>query len=91
MRGSKPITVTLGEQQDLLDRKLESGAYDSASDVLRAGLRALEREEQAVNALLKARILESLADPRADIPAETVFAELRALAAQQAKADESGL
>lgn len=78
MRTSKPITVTLGKQQAILDRQLESGEFESASEVVRAGLRALEREEKARNELWRRLIQESLDDPRPAVPAEEVFARLRA-------------
>jgi antitoxin ParD1/3/4 len=91
MRSSKPITVTLGKQQHLLDARLQSGAYESASEVLRAALRALDREEDAINAIMRAKIREALDDPNPDIPAEDVFAELRAYHEEQVKADEREL
>jgi antitoxin ParD1/3/4 len=91
MRSSKPITVTLGKQQHLLDARLQSGAYESASEVLRAALRALDREEDAMNAVMRAKIREALNDPNPDIPAEDVFAELRAYHEEQVKADEREL
>jgi antitoxin ParD1/3/4 len=78
MRKSKPVTVTLGNQQRSVDRRVESGLYESASEVIRAALRALEREEAAMDEIMRQKILASLADPRADIPAEDVFARLRA-------------
>ncbi len=78
MRTSKPITVTLGKQQALLDNRLQSGAYESASEVIRAGLRALDREEAALNEIMRAKIREAIDDPRPDIPAADVFARLRA-------------
>jgi antitoxin ParD1/3/4 len=90
MRKSKPITVTLGNQQHLLDARLRSGAYDSASEIVRAGLRALDREEEALNAVMRAKIREALDDARPDIAAEDVFAELRAYHAEQVKADKNG-
>ena len=90
MRTSKPITVTLGKQQHLLDARLESGAYESASEVVRAALRALDREEAAVNAVMRAKIREALDDPAPDIPADDVFAELRAYHLKQMKADKRG-
>ncbi len=90
MRSSKPITVTLGKQQHLLDERLQSGAYESASEVVRAALRALDREEEAVNAVMRARIREALDDPGPDIPADEVFAELRAYHEEQLKADGRG-
>lgn len=90
MRTSKPITVTLGKQQHLLDERLESGAYDTASEVLRAALRALDREEQVLDAVIRAKIAEALEDPRPDIPAEDVFSELRAYRTEKMKAGKLG-
>lgn len=77
MRASKPITVTLGKQQADVERRVASGDYASASEVLRAGLRALDREEEALNDYMRRKIQESLDDPRPDIPAEEVFRKLR--------------
>jgi antitoxin ParD1/3/4 len=78
MRKSKPLTVTLGEQQRSIDRRLESGLYESASEIIRAALRALDREEAMIDEIMRQKIRASLADPRPDIPAEDVFARLRA-------------
>ena len=55
-----------------------SGRYGSLSEVVRAGLRALEREERALDAILKARVEEALADPAPSIPQADVLADLRA-------------
>jgi antitoxin ParD1/3/4 len=78
MRANKPITVTLGKQQAILDDRLASGDYESASEVVRAGLRALDREEKARLEYMRAKVKESLDDPRPSVPAEEVFARLRA-------------
>ncbi|WP_426122608.1 type II toxin-antitoxin system ParD family antitoxin [Pararhizobium sp. PWRC1-1] len=78
MRTSKPITVTLGKQQALLEDRLQSGAYESASEVIRAGLRALDREEAALSQIMRAKIREAIDDPRPDVTAADVFARLRA-------------
>ena len=51
MRTSKPITVTLGEMQGKVEERVKSGEYSSASEVIRAGLRALDREEEALDEL----------------------------------------
>ncbi|SMC47201.1 type II toxin-antitoxin system ParD family antitoxin [Rhizobium sp. RU36D] len=85
MRSSKPITVMLDEQQELVDCRLESGAYRSASDVVKAALIALDRVE---NAELRDKLQEAIDDPAPDIASEDVFAELRAY--HQAKV-KSGL
>jgi antitoxin ParD1/3/4 len=83
MRTSKPLTVTLGQQQASVDSRVASGAYESASEVLRAGLRALEREETALNELIREKVLEAMNDPSPDIPASEVFDRLRAYHAEQ--------
>lgn len=76
MRTSRPITVTLGEFQEKVDRRVQSGEYNSASEVVRAGLRALDREEEALTEIWRRKIQESLDDPRPDVPAEEVFDRL---------------
>ena len=78
MRTSKPITVTLGKQQALLDSRLQSGEYESASEVIRAGLRALDREEAALSEIMRSKIRDAIDDPRPDVPAAEVFSRLRA-------------
>lgn len=86
MRPSKPVSVTLGELQARVDARLQSGAYASVSEVLRAGLRALDREEAAIDAVLRQKVQEALDDPRPSIPADQVFAELREHHAERMKA-----
>lgn len=77
-RSSRPITVTLGELQKRVEARVNSGAYASASEVLRAAVRALDREEGAFNDWLRQQIAVSMSDPRPSEPAEAVFRELRA-------------
>ncbi len=85
MRTSKPITVTLGKQHAILDASLASGNYESASEVVRAALRALDREEEVLQEIMREKIRESLADPRRDISGEDVFVRLRARHESRAK------
>ena len=77
-RSAKPVTVTLGSLTEMAQERVASGRYASVSEVVRAGLRALEREEAALDAVLKARVEEALADPATPLPHEDVFAQLRA-------------
>ncbi|MBX4927768.1 type II toxin-antitoxin system ParD family antitoxin [Rhizobium binae] len=86
MRSSKPITVTLGSQQKSLDARLQSGAYSSASEVIRAALRALDREEDAINEIMRQKIREAIDDPGSDIDADTVFERLERLHVERMKA-----
>src|SRR5258708_39681977 len=87
MRKSKPITVTLGRQQRSVDRRLASGLYDSASAIIRAAVRALDREEAAIDEVMRQKSRAALDAPRAAIPPEDVFARLRAYHAGQRQAD----
>ena len=82
-RTSRPITVTLGDLQERVATRVKSGAYASASEVVRAAIRALDREDEAVKEWMRQQIAESLDDPRPDIPASQVFKELRAHHARQ--------
>ncbi|MBB3393729.1 MULTISPECIES: type II toxin-antitoxin system ParD family antitoxin [unclassified Rhizobium] len=91
MRTSKPITVSLGKQQKVLDTLLASGDYDTASEALRAGLRALEREREMIDEVMRAKIQEAIDDPRPSIPANDVFRDLRVLHAEQPKTRKRGV
>lgn len=48
------------------------------SELVWAGSRALDREEAALDALVRARVAEALADPRPMVPAAEGFAVVRA-------------
>lgn len=72
-RSARTLTVSLGPQQALVDRRLASGAYASASEVVRAGLRALEREEAVLDEETRRMVQEALDDPRPPVPMEEVF------------------
>lgn len=77
-RAAKPVTVTLGPLTEMAHGRVASGRYASVSEVVRAGLRALEREEVALEAILKAKVEAALADPSPSLPQADVFADLRA-------------
>lgn len=77
-RAAKPVTVTLGPLTEMAQGRVASGRYASVSEVVRAGLRALEREEAALDAILKAKVEAALADPSPSIAQAEVFADLRA-------------
>ncbi|HLH87749.1 MAG TPA: type II toxin-antitoxin system ParD family antitoxin [Xanthobacteraceae bacterium] len=90
MRSSKPITITLGPQQASLDARLKSGEYASASEVIRTALRALDRQDAALDEYLRANVQASLNDPRPSVPAADVFKRLRARHARRLKASKRG-
>jgi antitoxin ParD1/3/4 len=85
-RTSRPITVTLGDLQERVEVRVKSGAYASASEVVRAAVRALDRDEAALNEFLKESVEAAFADPRPNVPARAVFKRLREHHARQVKA-----
>jgi antitoxin ParD1/3/4 len=90
MRTSKPISVTLGRQHASLERRLKSGLYDNASEVLRHALRALDREETMLDEALREKVKASMADGRPSVPAGVVFRRLRAHHGRRLKATKRG-
>jgi len=77
------------EQASYIDSLVASGAYASASEVVRAGLRALKERDAAVERWLREEVVPVYdamqADPARDIPAEQVIAAIRARHAEHRK------
>lgn len=90
MRTSKPISVTLGPQQVSLERRLKSGQYDNASEVLRHALRALDREDAMLDEVLREKVRAAMADRRPSVPAAAVFKRLHAHHGRRLKAAKRG-
>jgi antitoxin ParD1/3/4 len=90
MRTSKPISVTLGPQQASLEARLKSGEYASASEVIRTALRALDRQDAALDEYLRAKVQLSIKDPRPSVRAADVFKRLRSRHARKVKAGKRG-
>jgi antitoxin ParD1/3/4 len=84
-RTNRPISVTLGELQNGVETRVKSGAYASASEVMRAALRALDREEAAVDEWLRQKVDEAFADPRPNISSEEMSRRLRSHHARRLK------
>lgn len=82
MASTEKRTVSLpAEQASYIDGLVASGAYATASEVVRAGLRALQERDAAVERWLREEVVpvaEAMAvDPSRGIPAEQVLASLR--------------
>jgi antitoxin ParD1/3/4 len=77
------------EQADYIDSLVVSGAYASASEVVRAGLRALKERDSAVERWLREDVAPvydaTITDPSRAIPAKKVFAAIRAQHAGRTK------
>lgn len=77
------------EQAGFIDSMVASGAYASGSEVVRAGLRALQERDLAVEKWLREEVISVYdameVDPGRAIPAEQVFATVRAHHADRPK------
>ena len=88
MRASQSFSVTLPpEMAELVESKVQSGAYASVSDVVREGVQALLDRDAALERWLREDVLsgheEYLADPSKAIPAEDVLAGIKARRAKR--------
>lgn len=76
-------TISLpAEQGVFIDKLVDSGEYGSASEVVRAGIRALQKHDEAIERWLRTEVAETYERVKAGkermIPIEEVFAELKA-------------
>jgi antitoxin ParD1/3/4 len=78
------------EQAEFIDALVESGTYASGSEVVRAGLRALQERDAAVERWLRedvAPVYDAMkADPKRAVPIEKVFTAVREHHAARMKA-----
>ena len=58
--------------------------------MLRSALRALDRQDAALDDYLRAKVQASVSDPRPSVPAADVFKRLRARHARATKAAKRG-
>ncbi|ESZ31539.1 CopG family transcriptional regulator [Mesorhizobium sp. L2C054A000] len=89
--GAVPDYALNDHYESFIRKQLESGRYNSASEIVRAGLRMLEdfeaERERWLREEVPARLTELRQDPAKGIPVETVFSRLEARHhAKQAKA-----
>jgi antitoxin ParD1/3/4 len=75
-------TISLpAEHSAYVDSKVASGAYASASEVVRAGLRALQERDDAIERWLREDVAKTYdamkKDPKRGISAKQVFASIR--------------
>ncbi len=71
------------EQAEYIDELVSTGTYATSSEVIRAGLRALQERDAAVDRWLREEVVPvlqaALADPDSLIPLDDVFAEIEAI------------
>jgi antitoxin ParD1/3/4 len=82
------------KQAKFIDMQVRAGAYASASEVVRAGLRALQERDAAVEDWLRSQVVPVYdamkANPKRGIPADKVFEEIRARHTAKLKARKRG-
>ncbi|WP_159591569.1 type II toxin-antitoxin system ParD family antitoxin [Chelativorans xinjiangense] len=91
MANPEKRTISLpAEHAAFIDAKVASGDYASASEVVRAGLRALKERDAAVERWLREEVTHAYdameAEPERGLAAEEVFAEVRKRHAERMKA-----
>ena len=91
MRSTKQMSITLpNELAGIVRKKVESGHYASESEVIRDGLRALQREDEALEHWLRTEVAASYeeikADPSKVLTSEQVLANLEQLRKTRKKA-----
>ncbi|MEW9835976.1 type II toxin-antitoxin system ParD family antitoxin [Mesorhizobium marinum] len=86
MEAAEKISVTITPAQARLIRsRVEDGTYGSASEVIRAALRAFQRDEEEHAeriASIRARLTASIEDPSPNLSGEQVRAHLQRIAGQ---------
>ncbi len=83
MRTTQQFSITLPlEMAEMVERKIQSGAYASVSEVMRDGIRALMERDAAVERWLKEEVVTGhmahVAEPETGVPADQVLARLKA-------------
>lgn len=74
---AKNTSVALGDHfSDFVDERVASGRYGSVSEVIRAGLRMLEKEEQKLQALRAALVKGEESGIAEDYDIEAIQREL---------------
>ena len=95
MAAAEKRTFSLpSEQARYIDSLVATGTYATSSEVIRAGLRALQERDAAVERWLREEVVPVAVAMQADtargIPVDQVFDEIRALHAKRQKEAGSG-
>lgn len=81
------------EQSNYIDKMVATGTYATSSEVIRAGLRALQERDAAVDRWLREEVVPVAiaiqSNPERAIPAEQVFDDIRALHAKRKEGEGS--
>lgn len=83
---SNAVQIDLGDMADSVARHLRDGEYESIDDVVREGVRALDREQAAFDAHHRELIDAAFADQRPGLPRREAFAAIRRRIAERRSA-----
>ena len=72
-RAENAVPVDLGGFAARAETRVKNGEYNSISEVVQAGLEALDRQDEAFEAVLKAKVAEALADTRPPLSCDDVM------------------
>jgi antitoxin ParD1/3/4 len=83
MRATEQLSITLPhEMAEVVEEKIRSGAYGSASEVICDGLRALLERDASIERWLREEVVaghqEYLADPSTAVPADALLDRIKA-------------
>jgi putative addiction module CopG family antidote len=90
MRSTQQFSITLPiEMAEIVEKKIQSGAYATVSEVMREGVRALMEREAAIDRWLREEVVaghaEYMADPAKGVPADELLARIKARRASSRK------
>lgn len=90
MRSTQQFSITLpNEMAEQIEKKVESGAYASVSEVVREGIRTLLDRDIPLEKWLREEVVPGIeeyrADPSTGIPSEHAMQHIRELAAKMPK------
>jgi antitoxin ParD1/3/4 len=82
MRTTQQFSITLPlDMAEIVEGKVQSGAYATVSEVIRDGIRSLIEREAAVERWLRDEVVaghaEYLADPSKTVPAEDILSRIK--------------
>jgi antitoxin ParD1/3/4 len=88
---SKAISIQLGARHKaILRQQLDSGRYESPSEVVGDALRLMSERDAVFDEWLRREVLTSIADKRRPAPIDEVFKRVRAKVARASKAQKRG-
>jgi antitoxin ParD1/3/4 len=91
MASTKAISVELSPgQRAILERQLESGRYQTASEVVGDALRLMADRDAVFDSWLREEVRASMADTQPPAPIDAVFRRLEARHARRVKATKRG-